>query len=389
MPEAKSVTPYLLTTRDLLLIFEVAGVAAEEVHDCGRGLLLLQLAPHVVHIGRDVVKELIKPSTEVIEPRLSILILCEAVLGTLAPAGEEVGTLSALPRQGIVLISPKPLLPRAIHHLYQRAFADISQLVLREDEVIAAVDIPIILHHAGVTAVLRHRADARLDAHPIGERGIEELDEVLPYPVSHPDIKEAAEEVAPLLRRDGEGGQPTLSVRLSDSRQPTIRMVPFHNGGKLYVVAANGLKERVKPLGVIGIERIDDGEDIEVHPVPLQQSHPTHHAIKGGLVARRASHCIVTGTISIKGDADKEVVRLKKSTPLIIEQSTIGLKRIDDAVPSGILALEPNRLLIKREGTQKRLTPVPGNDHLLGRLAADVLSHIPLQQLIAHLLVLR
>ena len=192
----------LLTRMDLLPIIEVAGVAAEEVHDCSRGLLLLQLAPHVVHIGRDVVKELVKPSTEVIEPRLPVLILCEAVLGTLAPAGEEVGTLSALTRQGIVLISPKPLLPRAVHHLYQRTGANIPQLVLREDEVIAAVDIPIILHHAGVTAVLRHRADARLDAHPIGERCIKDLYEILPYPVPHPGIKETAEEVAPLLRRD-------------------------------------------------------------------------------------------------------------------------------------------------------------------------------------------
>lgn len=111
----------LLMRMDLLLILEVVGVAAEEVHNRCRGLLLLQLTPHVVHIGRDVVKELVKPSAKVIEPRLSILILCEAVLGTLAPAGEEVGTLPALPRQRIVLISPKPLLHRAVHHLYQRA----------------------------------------------------------------------------------------------------------------------------------------------------------------------------------------------------------------------------------------------------------------------------
>ena len=111
----------LLMRMDLLLILEVVGVAAEEVHDCGRGLLLLQLTPHVVHIGRDVVKELVKPSAEVIEPRLSILILCEAILRTLAPAGEEVRTLPTLSRQSIVLIAPKPLLPRAVHHLYQRA----------------------------------------------------------------------------------------------------------------------------------------------------------------------------------------------------------------------------------------------------------------------------
>ena len=97
----------------------------------------------------------------------------------------------------------------------------------------------------------------------------------------------------------------------------------------------------------------------------------------------------MVSTLSVKGYTDEEVVSLEESAPLIIEQSAIGLKRIDDAVPSGILALKPNRLLIKREGTQKRLTPVPGKDHLLGRLAADVLSHIPLQQLIAHLLVLR
>lgn len=111
----------LLTRIDLLLILEVVGVAAEEVHDCGRGLLLLQLTPHIVHIGRDVVKELVKPSAKVIEPRLSVLVLRKAILGTLAPAGKEVGTLPALPRQRIVLIAPKPLLPRAVHHLNQRA----------------------------------------------------------------------------------------------------------------------------------------------------------------------------------------------------------------------------------------------------------------------------
>lgn len=111
----------LLTRMDLLLIIKVVGVAAEEVHNRCRGLLLLQLTPHIVHIGRDVVKELVKPSAKVIEPRLSVLVLRKAVLGTLAPAGKEVGTLPALPRQRIVLISPKPLLHRAVHHLYQRA----------------------------------------------------------------------------------------------------------------------------------------------------------------------------------------------------------------------------------------------------------------------------
>ena len=97
-PELVGLCPILITFSLCLLILEVAGVAAEEVHDCSRGLLLLQLAPHVVHIGRDVVKELVKPATEVIEPRLPVLVLRKAVLGTLAPAGKEVGTLPALPR---------------------------------------------------------------------------------------------------------------------------------------------------------------------------------------------------------------------------------------------------------------------------------------------------
>lgn len=192
----------LLMRMDLLPILEVVGIAAEEVHDRGRGLLLLQLTPHIVHVRCYVVKELVKPAAEVVEPRLPVLVLDEAVLGTLTPAGKEVGTLPTLPRQGIVLIAPKLLLSRAVHHLYQRTRVDIPKFVLREDEVITAVDIAIVLHHSGVTAVLRHRADSRLDTHPIGERGIKKLDKVLSHTVPHPDIEETTEEVSPLLGCD-------------------------------------------------------------------------------------------------------------------------------------------------------------------------------------------
>lgn len=122
----------------------------------------------------------------------------DAVLGALAMAGKEPFALLALLGQAVRLHRGKALLLGAVHQLVERVLVDVAQLVLGEDEVVAAVDVAVPLHHAGMPASFGHRADSGQHADPVGQGGIEELDEHRAHIPPYPLVEDGTEEVAPL-----------------------------------------------------------------------------------------------------------------------------------------------------------------------------------------------
>ena len=133
---------------------------ADGIHHVGRGALGQVFLLHEVHVWGHVAEEFPVAGAEVVEARLSVGRAGEAVLGTVAVAGEEPFTLLALAGQGVVFGLAETLLAFAVHHLHQCLLVDVAQFVFGEDKVVARIDVAVELHHTGMAARTRHGADA-------------------------------------------------------------------------------------------------------------------------------------------------------------------------------------------------------------------------------------
>lgn len=177
--------------------------------------------------------------TEIVQSRLSILILLETVLRAFAMTGELYVALLALAGQRGMFQPAECLLLLAVKHVDERLLPDVSQLVFRKDEVVAGIHIAIMLHHAGMTALLGVGADARQHTHPVGKRAVEDFNKHLTHIVAHPVVKDGAEEVAPLCRSYGSIRKRNLPVVGKTRQGATVFMFrqSLHDRGKLQVLA--------------------------------------------------------------------------------------------------------------------------------------------------------
>ena len=79
------------------------------------------------------------------------------------------------------------------------------------------------------------------------------------------------------------------------------------------------------------------------------------------------------------------MVVMQKPAPLIGEQGAVGLYHIIYMPATGIALLKLHGLLIKRQGAQHGLSPMPGEEHAVGCLRLDIHLHKALKQLVGHL----
>ena len=77
---------------------------------------------------------------------------------------------------------------------------NVAQLVFRKYKVVARIYVAVEFHDAGMSASLGHGADTRLRTYPVGQGGVEQLDEEIAYILAYPFVKQGAEEVSPLFR---------------------------------------------------------------------------------------------------------------------------------------------------------------------------------------------
>ena len=83
--------------------------------------------------------------TQVIQPRLTIGCLDEAVLGTLAVTGEAHLALAAVAWQGVALVQPELPLLVGRDQLDHMLLLDIAQQVFRFDKVVTGVEVSVML----------------------------------------------------------------------------------------------------------------------------------------------------------------------------------------------------------------------------------------------------
>ena len=200
-----------------------------------------ELGGHIVHVGRNVGEEAVVSGAEVVEAGLAEVRLTEAVARTFAVAGEEIAAMAALAGQRGRLHAAEGLLAAGRHHFLERPVCDVAQVVLGEHEVVAGIQIAVPLDGRGVPARAGKGAYARRGAHPVGQRGIEELDEDVPYVAAHPLVEDGAAERAPLLGRNAVVGQAGHRMVLLHGRKTLAVGAAdraLHHGRELEVAAA-------------------------------------------------------------------------------------------------------------------------------------------------------
>jgi hypothetical protein len=119
-----------------------------------------------------MVKKCLVPFAKVIKPGFSIGGFNEAVLGTLPIARKEEITFPAKPGQGIPFVLPELSLFFRDCESGHGGLQDVSQEVLRLDEVVTGIQIAIVLQSHAQTAGSPENADGSCPTKPARQSSI-------------------------------------------------------------------------------------------------------------------------------------------------------------------------------------------------------------------------
>lgn len=158
----------------------------------------LELVAHEVHVGGHMGEEAPVALAEVVD-RFVGGGACNAVFGAFAVAGEEPFAFAALFRQGQALGGSEAALLVGGHHFDKGFVAQVSEVVFRKHEVVAAVNVAVVFHNCGVATFLVERAHTRGHPAPVGQSRVEELDKDFANIFLDPEVEQTTEEFAPLF----------------------------------------------------------------------------------------------------------------------------------------------------------------------------------------------
>ena len=128
------------------------------------------------------------------------------MLGALATAGKEILALATIAGKTVAFLYAETEKLGLTLQVNQVFGADIAQFVFGVYEVVAHVDVAIVLHYEAVAAGGAEGAERGLHAIPLGEGDVEELYEALSYIIDDPLVEHIAHELAEGFRGDAPGG---------------------------------------------------------------------------------------------------------------------------------------------------------------------------------------
>lgn len=339
-------------------------------HDVGGGTLVKQLVLHKVHVRGNMGEELPIILTKIVQARLAVGCLTKTVLRTAAVADKAPLADLALMRKALIFVASELQLSFAVHHRGDSVAVDVAQQVLGKNEVVARIDIAIVLNHPCMATGGAHGAKAGWLTSPAGQGGIEQLHEHLPHIVTHPLV---------------EDGTAEMGILKGANHRNIHRRTPLNDRGKLNILAAYFLVEVIDIERMVGVVVVHHAHRVPLHAVFLQQAYATHHLVKGGLAFAITAIGIVQLLRPVNGDANEPVVLTKESAPFISEQRTISLQAVvDDVAPTSIGFLQFQHTLVETQRTQKGLASMPCEEHLRLRLCLNILADISLKCMVIH-----
>ena len=248
-----------------------------------------------------------------------------------------------------------------MHHLVDSLLTDVAQSVFWTNEVVAAIDITIPLHHSYMPAQIGHRTDTWRDSHIVGQCRLEDIDVDLAHILFSPFVEDLTEEASPLCWRN----------------------VAAY-GSELQILAPYLLEETIDLAWMFAVDAVYRAECIPHHLVSIEHLYGSHHLSMGGFTMFILSPGIMQVLWSVDTQAYQPTVIFEELAPFIRQQRTIGLQTVVDMSPCSILLLQAHRLLIKGYRQQCWFAPMPRKQHLTVHLTLQVLPDEVFQHLVAH-----
>lgn len=158
--------------------------------------------------------------------------------------------------------------------------ADIAQFIGWKHKMVAGIDVAVMFHDAGMSAMGGIGTNAGGNSHPVGKCTIEDFHENTTYIVAHPLIEYGAEESAPLFCSDGEIGNRYVGLVGKTCQGAPVGMggKAFDDGGELQILATMLLKKMVELQRMVGIIGIDHRHGVPFHMVLVEQTDAVHHS---------------------------------------------------------------------------------------------------------------
>ena len=176
----------------------------------------------------------------------------------------QVLAAEAFRRQGIPFVDPELHLPGRLHHGPDGRFSDISEPVLGVDEVVAGVEIPVVLDDGVPAAGAVVGAGTGRHAAPVRQGGIEQAYESPSHIIPHPVIEDVAHELAEAQGGNRPGGEACTFGRGGDD---TTLFHVFDHRHELHVPAAERLEKAVYLQPATLGDLVHGGHRIEFDPM--------------------------------------------------------------------------------------------------------------------------
>ena len=167
---------------------------------------LFEEVAHLLHVGGGVLEEVLVSLAQGVESLLATACGGKAVLGAFATAGEEVFALAAVGGEAVTLLDAEAEELGLALQVGKVLGADVAEAVFGVYEVVAHVDVAVVLDHEAVTAGGAEGAEPGLHAIPLGEGDVEELHEAFAHVIDDPLVEHVAHELAEGFRGDAPRG---------------------------------------------------------------------------------------------------------------------------------------------------------------------------------------
>ena len=337
---------------------------------------------HPLHVWGDVAIEELVALTEAAQAGLSILCPSESVLGTFAMAGKEPAAPDTFGRQAVTFADTEAYLPLRRHQFLKRRVKDIAHSVLRIHEVVAGIEVAVVLYHGVAAAGLGVCTYSGRDSAPAGKGGIELADEVKSDIIPYPMVEDVAEVLSIGQGINGPWCQRRFSGRRIGYPSGNIQML--HHGHELHVAASYGLQEAVD-VESASLARLADGaHGIILHAVAVQKLDSAYNLREGRGPATVTAVTVMYILRAVYRYADEKIVIPQEMAPVGGKQNAVGLYGIVHSLAARVFSLVFERLAVEVQAHEQRFSAMPVECHFIDLVGGDILSDEMLQHAVVH-----
>lgn len=337
---------------------------------------------HPLHVWGDVAIEELVTLTEAAQSGLSILCPSESVLGTFAMAGKEPAAPDTFGWKTVTLADTEAYLLLRHHQFLKRSIEDIAHPVFRIYEMVAGIEVSVVLYHGIAAAGLGVCTYSGRNSAPAGEGGVELAHKIKPDIIPHPMVEDVAE-VLPIGQRiHRPWRQSRFSSRRIDYLSGSIQML--HHRHELHVAASYGLQKAVNVESAPLARLADGAHGIILHAMSVKKLDSAHDLREGRGSATVTAKTIVYIFRAVYRYACQKVVIPKEAAPVGGEQDAVGLYGIVYGLAVRVLPFVFECLAIEVQAHEQGLSAMPVEGNLIDFVRLYVLTDEMLQHAVAH-----